>query len=74
LKKIKKFWKSYREKISSRFISSSYEKKFSQDQDFDEFDRIIQNLGKYIRSANQNKYEDYSNMKLYDIGKISALE
>jgi hypothetical protein len=48
-----------------------YENKYLQD--LFKFDRIAQNLDKFARPVSQDKYENYNNGELYDIGDISAL-
>ena len=70
---MKELWESYY-KRSPSVPTSLYERKSTQDQDLDVFDRIAQDLGKYARPASQDEYEDYANGEPYDIGKVSALE
>jgi hypothetical protein len=41
--------------------------------ELDAFDRIAQDLGKYIRPSSQDEYQDYTNQAPYDISKMSAL-
>jgi hypothetical protein len=45
-----------------------------QEQELDTFDQIAQSLGKYARPASQDKYQDYCNRELYNIGKMPALK
>jgi hypothetical protein len=45
-----------------------------QEKELDIFDQIAQNLKKYTWPASKDKFQDYYNRELYNIGKITVLE
>jgi len=49
------------------------QRKPEEEKELDVFDRIGQDLGKYMRPFSQDEYRDYTDQPLYDIGKMSAL-
>ena len=48
LQKVKELWESYQKKMPTPFTLFLYERKPSQNQDFDEFNQIAQDLKMYI--------------------------
>jgi hypothetical protein len=63
--KDQKALKKHREKTFFSTITPSYEKSISQN--FNNFDKIAQNLDKFTRPANQDKYENYNTKSLCKI-------
>jgi hypothetical protein len=76
LKKVEQLWESYREKALVSSLSTPYDKvqrEPQEEKELDAFDRIAQDLGKYIRPGSEDEYQDYINQAPYDIGKLTAL-
>jgi hypothetical protein len=76
LKKVEKLWEDYQEKIPALSLATSYDepqRKPEEEKELDAFDRIGQDLGKYMRPSSQDEYRDYTDQTPYDIGKMSAL-
>lgn len=75
LKKVEKLWESYGEKALVPSLSTSYDKvqHKPEEKELDAFDRIAQDLGKYIQLGSEDEYQDYINQAPYDIGKMTAL-
>ena len=76
LKKVEKLWEDYREKALVPLLTTLYNKvqyKPEEEKELDVFDRIGQDLGKYIQPSSQDEYQDYINQVLYNIGKMLAL-
>ncbi len=75
-KKVEKLWEDYREKALAPSLIISYDEvqcKPEEEKELDAFDRIGQDLGKYMRPSSQDEYGDYTDQPSYDIGKMSAL-
>jgi hypothetical protein len=72
---VEKLWEDYREKALAPSLATSYkvQRKPEEEKELDAFDRISQDLGKYIRPSSQDEYRDYTDQLPYDIGKMSAL-
>jgi hypothetical protein len=76
LKKVEKLWEDYREKALVSSLSTSYnevQREPEEEKELNAFNRIAQDLGKYMRPSSQDEYQDYTNQAPYDIGKMSAL-
>ena len=75
-KKVEKLWQDYQEKALTPSLATSYDevqRKPEEEKELDIFDRIGQDLGKYIRPSSQDEYGDYTDQPPYDISKMSAL-
>jgi hypothetical protein len=73
---VEQLWESYWEKALVPSLSTSYDKvqrKLEEEKELDAFDRIAQDLGKYIRPGSEDEYQDYINQAPYNIGKMTAL-